>query len=50
MNLKLNLISAHGRHGGKLNADARDLLTGCVEGGAITVVLLGIYFAACAIH
>ena len=50
MNLKLNLVSTRGRHGGKLNADAWDLLTGCVEGGAITVVLAGIYFMSCAIQ
>ena len=46
MNIKLNLVSARGRHAGPVDRNVR---LAAIEAFTIASFLTGIYFAACAI-
>ena len=46
MNIKLNLVSARGKHAGRTDPEGVALL----EGVVITAFLTGFYFLACFIH
>ena len=50
MNIKINLISAHGKHAGRTDPEGTALLRTGVEGIVFTAFLTGFYFLACFIH
>lgn len=50
MNLKLNLVSARGRHAGRTDPEGVALLRTGVEGIVFTAFLAGFYFLSCAMH
>ena len=51
MNIKLNLVSARGKHAaGRTDPEGVALLRTGVEGVVFTAFLTGFYFLACFIH
>ena len=50
MNIKLNLVSARGKHAGGTDPEGVALLRTGVEGVVFTAFLTGFYFFACFIH
>ena len=49
MNLKLNLVSARGKHAGRTDPEGAALLRAGVEGIVFTAFLVVLYFGACAL-
>lgn len=49
MNIKLNLVSARGKHVGRTDPEGVALLRTGVEGIVFTAFLLVLYFGACAL-
>lgn len=50
MNIKINLVSARGRHTGRTDPEGVALLRTGAEGIVFTAFLTGFYFLACFIH